>query len=98
MINLLFAPSGHPLIDDREPGEIGVPSFKQMNKSSAKPTQRIHTDAANLHNKNFNFKRLMPHSYVTFCLLNMHHLGFGELNPLYECQVIEKYILVPSAA
>lgn len=45
-----------------------------------------------LYNENLNIKRLMLFSYVTFCLLNIHHPGFGELNPPYEYEVIEKYI------
>lgn len=50
----------------------------------------------NLHNEYFNIKRLMPYSCVTFCLLNIHHPGFGELNLPYEYEVIEKYIPAPS--
>lgn len=36
--------------------------------------------------------RLMLYSYVTFCLQNILHPGFGELNLPYEYEVIEKYI------
>ncbi len=45
-----------------------------------------------LHNDDFSIKRLMPCSCVTFCLLNIHRPGFGELNLPYEYEVIEKYI------
>lgn len=53
-------------------------------------------DVDNLHNEYFNKKRLMPYSYVTFCLLNIHHPGFAELNLPYEYEVIEKYISASS--
>lgn len=46
----------------------------------------------NLHNDCFNIKRLIPYSFMTFCSLNIHHPGFGELNLLYEYEVIEKCI------
>lgn len=46
----------------------------------------------NLHSKWFNIKRLIPYSCVTFCLLNIHHPGFGEPNFPYEYEVIEKYV------
>lgn len=50
MINLLFDPSKHPLIDDLEPEQISLLSFKLMNKSFTKHKQRL--TLSNMHNKN----------------------------------------------